>query len=181
MTRLPLVLSAHDLPVAELCAARLDGEVFALDACFCPVDELEASAHRGAALAAVLPDRVIAEQRSAAWIWGAIEQPPAQHELCASVESRVRPAAATHICVREVVIEQIDLSWIGGMRVTTPLRTAVDLARFSVHFDATERHIVRRLMELGDFGLTECLRDMDRRRNLPNKRRAASRLRACLS
>ena len=34
MARLPLVLNTDDLPIAELCAARLDGELFAIDAVY---------------------------------------------------------------------------------------------------------------------------------------------------
>ena len=52
---LPPVLGALDLPAPELHAARLDGEVFALDECFCPIDEIEQSIHRARALAAILP------------------------------------------------------------------------------------------------------------------------------
>jgi hypothetical protein len=178
MTRLSPVLSAHDLPMAELCAARLDGELFRLDGCFCPIDEPQVSALRGAALAAVVPDRVIAEQRSAAWVWGAIDQPPTRHELCASSGARVRPPASLRVAVREVVIDELSIAEIGGMRVTTPLRTVVDLARFSTTFGDVERAMVLTLMMLGEFGVEACEADINGRRNLPNKKIAIARLRA---
>lgn len=181
MTRLTPVLSARDLPVAELHAARLDGELFSLDAVFCPVDEVEASALRAAALAAIMPARAIAEQRSAAWIWGALERPPERHELCASIDARVRPPAAMRVAVREVVIDELAIAEIGGMRVTTPLRTVVDIARFSETFGDRERAMTLALMRLGRFGVEACEADINGRRNLPNKKVAIARLRAAVA
>jgi hypothetical protein len=176
MSRLASVLSPHDLPAAELQAARLDGELFGIDSCYCPIDEIESPAHRGAALAALVPSRLIAEQRSAAWIWGA-GAAPARHQFCASVEARVRPAASLRISVREVVIDDASVVDVGGILVTTILRTIVDLARFSEDFSA-DREPVGRLMELGRVSLRAAERDIHSRRNLPNKRRAIERLRS---
>ncbi|MCU1440394.1 MAG: hypothetical protein JWP85_1391 [Rhodoglobus sp.] len=174
--RLPPVLSRHDLPIAELAAARLDGELFRIDDCFSPVDEIEQPRHRARALGARLRDRLIAEQRSAAWIWGALDSPPSHHELCAAIGARVRPPGASWMTVREVVISPDEIASIEGTLVTAPLRTAIDLARFSDTFGSREVQIVRRLMRSGGFGVTECLESMDRRRNLPNKRQATRRL-----
>ena len=176
MTRLAAVLSHRDLPVAELCAARLDGELFRLDGCFCPVDEIEQSRHRGAALAALLPDRLIAEQCTAAWLWGVIDQAPAQHQFCASLGARVRPPAMMRIAVREVVIDDVSTVMIGGMRVTTMLRTVIDLARFSPHFGAKEVTMLRGLMALGKLDIEACRNDINSRRNLPGKKRAMARI-----
>lgn len=177
--RLPPVLSPVDLPVAELHAARLDGELFRVDDCFSPVDEIEQPGHRARALRACLPDRLIAEQRSAAWIWGALDRPPVHHELCAAIGARVRPPGVSWMTVREVVIAPREIATIEGMQLTTRLRTAVDLARSSIRFGEAEEVIVLRLMLDGGFGVEHCLDDMDRRRNLPNKKQAAQRLSRC--
>lgn len=177
--RLPPILSSSDLPFAELLAARLDGEVFRVDDCFAPVDEIEQPMHRARALRAGLPDRFIAEQRSAAWIWGALEHPPLRHQLCAAVGARVRPPGPGWLMSREVVIEPSEVVILGGMRLTTPLRTAIDLARFSRRFGPAEEQIVHRLMRLGGFTIGDCYDDMNRRRNLPNRRQAVQRLRPC--
>ncbi len=173
--RLPAVLSARDLPIAELQAARLDGELFAIDECFSPIDEIEQQRHRAASLAVLVPGRLIAEQHSAAWIHGALDRPPARHEFCADTRARVRPSAP-RFALREVVIDPIDLLEIGGLGVTAPLRTVLDLARFSTDFGAREREITRALMECGRFDLDDCMAALDRRRNLPGKRRAIIRL-----
>ena len=78
--------------------------------------------------------------------------------------------------VREVVIDSSEFTWMGGMRVTTPLRTAIDLARFSVPFGAEEQEIVAKLAELGRFQLSDCIEAIESRRNLPRKRSALRRL-----
>ena len=80
------------------------------------------------------------------------------------------------LAVREVVIDSSEFSWLGGIRVTTPLRTAIDLARFSIAFGAEEREIVARLAESGRFRLSDVTEAIERRRNLPRKRLALTRL-----
>ena len=194
--RLPAVLSHHDLPQAELNAALLDGEVYAVDECFSPIDEIDQRSHRALALASLLPERLlperllperllpdqplperlIAEQRTAAWVLGALARPPFHHQFCAAIDARVRPSGMTRVTVREVVIDETDLLECAGLRVTTPLRTVVDLARFSPSFGDEEVRLVKNLMSLGGFGVEECKAMLDRRQNLPAKRLAHQRI-----
>ncbi len=54
-----------------------------LDGAWTPVDEIEQPRHRALSLALRLPDRVIIEQRSAAWVWGALPTAPAASTSCA--------------------------------------------------------------------------------------------------
>lgn len=174
--RLPPVLSVHDLPLAELAAARLDGELFRVDGCFAPVDEIEQPVHRAGALRAMLPEQLIAEQRSAAWVWGALSAPPVHHELCVTAGIRMRSPGIGWMRVREVVIGPAEIATVAGLPVTTPLRTAVDLARFSVEFGETEELMVAWLMRHFAFEPADCVDDMNRRRNLPGKLQAIRRL-----
>lgn len=174
--RLPSLLSTDDLPLAELSAARLDGELFALDRTFSPVDLPDTSLRRAESLAVGLNERLIAEQHTAAWIWGALASPPALHEFCTALDARIAHRAARWMSVREVVIDERDVATHGALRVTTPLRTSLDLARFSPRFGELEVHALHALMTLGSFGVAECLGVLDRRRNLPGKRLAAERL-----
>jgi hypothetical protein len=172
--RLPAVLTIRDLPYAELQAARLDGELMGLDAVWTPIDEPVDVRHRAMAVHADHADRVIAEQRSAAWIWGAAPAPPPRPELCVAIGSRVR---AHHLApVREVVIDASEIAMVDGMQVTSPLRTVLDLARFSPGFGEVELAIVRTLMVDHGLGHDAVLAELRRRRNLPNKRRAVTRL-----
>ena len=176
MSRLPAVLFHLDLPEAELHAAKLDGELYPVDRCFSPVDEIDGLRNRAMALSLTVPARLIAEQRTAAWIYGALNRPPRQHQFCADISARVRPPALVAITVREVVIDASDLVEVAGLLVTTPLRTVVDLARASVNFTNDDLRAVSDLMRIGRFGVEECRAVLDRRRNLPHKRLALERI-----
>ncbi len=176
MSRLPAVLFHSDLPEAELHAAKLDGELYPVDRCFSPIDEIDGLWNRARALSLTVPARLIAEQRTAAWIYGALNRPPRQHQFCADISARVRPPALVAITVREVVIDASDLAELAGLLVTTPLRTVVDLARASVNFKNDDLRAVSDLMRIGRFGVEECRAVLDRRRNLPHKRLALERI-----
>jgi len=174
--RLPSLLSTDDLPLAELCAARLEGELFPVDRTFSPIDLPDTTLRRAESLSLGLNERLIAEQHTAAWIWGALASPPNPHEFCTALDARIAHRAARWMSVREVVIDAGDVTTHGALRVTTPLRTSVDLARFSARFGELEVHAVHALMALGGFGVADCLAVLGRRRNLPGKHLAADRL-----
>jgi hypothetical protein len=175
MSRLPSVLFHPDLPEAELHSAKLDGELYRIDQCFSPVDEIESREHRARALVLTIPARLIVEQRSAAWIYGAAEL-PSTHQFCVDISARVRTGTLVTLAVREVVITAGDLVDIAGLAVTTPVRTVVDLARNSPDFGDDELTMVGALMRIGGFGLEECRAVLDRRRNLPHKNLALERI-----
>lgn len=180
MSRLSTVISSLDLPIAELSAARLDGEVYAVDDGYSPIDVPSGPFERAASIAAYCQGRLMAEQRTAAWIWGALSVPPARHELCASLGARARPAFPIRTLVREVVIDPAEFVLVAGIAVTTPLRTIVDIARFSAQFGQAEHDMVRALSTAFGISLDRCRREMDARTNLPNKRSALQRLASAL-
>ena len=173
--RLPPVLSSDDLPVPELYAARLDGQLYAVGTGFAPVDEIEQPHHRARALLAGLGGRLIAEQLSAAWVWGALDAPPSHHQFCVATGARVSHSPARWMTVREVVIEPEEVVDLGGPVVTDPTRTLVDLARFGAGFDLG---VARRLIEVGA-SLDRALASVVARRNLPNKKATVVRLSRC--
>lgn len=175
MSRLPSVLFHQDLPEAELHAAKLDGELYRIDQCFSPVDEIESRERRARSLVLTIPARLIVEQRSAAWIHGAAGL-PSTHQFCADISARVRTGTLITLPVREVVITADDLVTIAGLSVTTPVRTVVDLARISADFGEDEQRMVGALMRIGRFGLEACRAVLDRRRNLPHKTLALGRI-----
>jgi hypothetical protein len=181
MARLAPVLHSGDLPLAELCAARLDGELVAVDDAFVAVDTAIVASVRAAAASRDWSPRLIAEQGTAAWIWGAAPTPPPRHQLCASLERRARPPTPARCVLREVVIDDDEILLAAGVPVTTPLRTLIDIARFSPDFGPDERTAVRELATLGGVTLAECRRALDRRRNLPGKRLAWARVREVLA
>lgn len=170
------VVSSLDLPLCELNAARLDGELFALDESFLPVDTVELPVHRAQALALRLPARLIAELGTAAWVLGASDAPPVPLEVCSNAAARFRAVGNPTLIVREVVLGEHDTITIGRLTVTSPLRTAVDLARARPRFDTRDAESVRRLAHSGGFSLETALDYLDQRGHLPAKRRAFQRL-----
>ena len=150
---------------------RLDGEVYPLADGWCPIDQLEGPAHRAAGLRGDRSSRLIAELGSAAWVWGATPVLPAVHEFCVDLGARARVRAPL---VR--VLDPGDRVDLGAGAVTSTLRTAVDLARFRECLSADEMASITELARLGGFGLGECRALLERRRNLPEKQRALTRL-----
>lgn len=180
MPQLPPVLGPEDLPLPERMAARLDGELVALGAGHHLVDEPPTAALRLAAALSGQPSRVIAELGTAAWVWGAVLLPPARLELCVALDARARPPGARRAGLREVILSKAEVRELGAGRVTTPVRTAVDLARARERFAVEDRAAVRGLARIGGFGLEECLDALRSRRNLPDRRRAIARLEEAL-
>ena len=178
--RLSPVLGDDDLPAVELQALRLDGELFPLADGWCSVDELEGPAQRARAALGSRSPRLIAELATAAWVWGACDTVPRPREFCADLAARARLAPNPFAVVREVVLDPDDVVRLDGTQVTTPVRTAVDLARFRTTIHEADLAVIARLAAVGGFGLAQCHELMDRRRNLPEKRRAALRLAAVL-
>jgi hypothetical protein len=176
MARLPAVLGTLDLPLPELCAARLDGELFALGDGWCPVDEPDLPSLRAAAVAPRRPGLLIVERRSAAWVHGALPSPPAVSEYCIRYADRTTARVDLGCVVREVVIDESDVAAVGGVRCTTPLRTAFDLLR-DVHADDDETvAIVRSLLD-DEHDLEGRLRmRIESAHRLPHKARALARL-----
>ncbi|MDP9028147.1 MAG: hypothetical protein M3N46_11475, partial [Actinomycetota bacterium] len=76
----------------------------------------------------------------------------------------------------ELVLDPGDRVDLAGVGVTSPLRTAVDIARFRDTMSDEESAAIVTLARLGGFGIEECRELLNRRRNLPEKRRAAARL-----
>ncbi|PRY70357.1 transcriptional regulator with AbiEi antitoxin domain of type IV toxin-antitoxin system [Glaciihabitans tibetensis] len=174
--RLPSLFTTADFSEAELCALVLDGTLYRVGDCFCVIDEHPSAALRARSLALVLPDRLIAERHTAAWVWGALPDPPASHHVCVDIRSRVRPPGSRRLIVREVVISDAETVEFAGIRVTTPLRTAIDLARSVGDFVDADITVVAWLMRIGQLTVDGCAAAMDTRRNLPNKKLALTRL-----
>jgi hypothetical protein len=129
MARLPAVLGTDDLPLAELCAARLDGELFAIDDGWAPVDEPDLPEFRAAALALRVPRSLIIERTSAAWVHGALDVPPGIAQFCVPSSARIAVLAERRATVREVRIEDHEVVRFGDVRCTSIVRTGFDLLR----------------------------------------------------
>jgi hypothetical protein len=94
---------------------------------------------RARALSLVVPDCAVVTDRTAAWLHGVpilergahLEAPPIS--VCETVDSRVRRAG---IDGRRRQLLDRDVTELHGIRVTTPLRTGLDLGRRLWRFDA---------------------------------------------
>ena len=143
--KLPDVLSECDLSIAELHAAKLDGVLLPIGAAFRGIDRPDRRADRLAAIHLTVPARVVVSEESAAWIWGALVDAPEPLRLSASLRQRARLQLSSQVVVREVTFAADDVRLLDvetGLQrapaastslktvaVTSPLRTAIDLAR----------------------------------------------------
>lgn len=175
--RLPPVLADDDLSAAELQAARLDGEVYGLAGAYCLIDELEAPRHRARAVLGSRSTRLIAELGTAAWIWGAGGQ-PSRWEFAVTPDARAHVPPGHRIVVREIVYDPGDVASLDGCRVTSPLRTVLDLARGDEPFDPVP---VARLAAAAGLRLDDCLESLEKRAGIPLKQRVRERLRQSLT
>ncbi len=169
----PLALTSADLPLPELLAARLDGDLFTVNLSFFAIDEFDTPALRAASLRPHAPANLMAERDTAAWIWGARATPPPVHEFCSGIGSRGRAGGPLSMTVREVVIDRAEIRELAGLPVTDPGRTLLDLLRFATAFDPA---VAIRLAELAGADRAGCAEALQCRRNLPFRRRALSRL-----
>lgn len=87
---------------------------------------------RARAAALMVPDRirrkVIAGRLTAAWIYGCADAPE-RLSLLVDAKHRISSLRSARGCIlHEVRLGQLDVVSIGGLLVTSPLRTAVDVA-----------------------------------------------------
>ncbi|WP_345750192.1 type IV toxin-antitoxin system AbiEi family antitoxin [Microbacterium rhizophilus] len=140
---MPRVHFPHEiLSPAELSAARLDGELAPIGDGFAPADALESPALRAASLRPLLGDGLVAIGLSAAWVHGALGLPPAVHHVQRGAHRVSRPVRRD-IRFRDTPLDAADTVALGGVRVASPARTLVELAREAS--DAVSAGAARRL------------------------------------
>ena len=102
--------------------------------------------------------------------------PPAVSEYCIPYADRSTARTDPGCIVREVVIDDADVAFVGGVRCTTRLRTAFDLLR-DVHASDHDAAVVVGALVGGAHGLDVQLRDrIESAHRLPHKARALARL-----
>jgi len=172
--RLPDVLT-NELPAAELNALRLDATLVPFANAFLVADALGDAADRIHGAFGRHSSRLIAELDTAAWVWGARHSPPTRFEFCASLTERARLAPGALDAVREVAISRDEIVTIAGRRVTNPVRTAIDLARFRDD-GSYSPDVVAELLALARTDAPAARAVMDERRHLTHAERARRRL-----
>lgn len=171
----PFLYFADDrLSQAELTAACLDGDLVEVGDAYIPADAVETAALRAGSLARILRDTLAATHLTAAWIHGALPLPPARHTVQRAVDRRLHLTPARWVVYRDLAVPQHDLQLIGGVRVTDPVRTIVDLARI----DDAEHVRATRLLCAGRTDAAAAAIERLESGALPYKRAALARLRS---
>lgn len=171
---LPTLLTSDDLPLPELHAAALDGDVFRLDRAFCSIAEFDLPWRRAAVLAGRFAEGYVFCRRSAAWIWGGTGLCPVTHEAFVGGGGG-RHDYPAGLRVSSAVLDEHDVVDFGAVRVTCVARTVTDLVR-AERYDESTALVVRRLAGEHRVDREACDGILDRRKNLPHKRRARQRL-----
>jgi hypothetical protein len=176
MARLPLVLGTDDLPIAELCAARLDGELFAIDDGWAPVDEPDVPAFRAAVVALRVPRSLVIERLSAAWVHGGLAVPPGVAQFCVPLSSRIAVISDRRVTVREVRLDEAEIVEFGRARCTSVVRTGFDLLRERSLDDEFAEMVVATLIASRPGLAAALLHRLEAARRMPHKSTALARL-----
>ena len=161
------------LSLAELSAARLDGDLVELGDAFIPADAIETGALRAGSLTSMLGDTLAATHLTAAWIHGALPMPPTHHTVQRAVPRRLHRLPLRHLVYRDLAVDPTDLQRVGGVWVTAPVRTLVDLARVA----DPDHERAARLLSAGRSQLVDDAVERLDLGTLPHKRSALSLLR----
>ena len=173
----PFLYFANDrLSMAELSAARLDGDVVELGEAYIPADAVETRGLRAGSLVGILGATLAATHLSAAWIHGALPEPPARHTVQRAVAHRLHRIPDRRLVYRDLTVDPADLVRVGGVYVTTATRTLADLSR--VDDDAHLR--AAQLLAETDPALTaEAIAWLEDHRLLPHRHAGIAVLRRC--
>lgn len=123
-----LYLPGGRLSQPELSAARLDGHVVEVGDAYVPADLVESAEVRASTVSAFVQPGTAACSQTAAWIHGAGDAPPNVHHARRCVERRLRPATSHRLVFHDTMVPEDDVRTIGGVPVTMPTRTMLDLA-----------------------------------------------------
>jgi hypothetical protein len=146
-TLCPTLFDRRVLPLAELLALCLDGQLYRVGDAFASADTPDTPALRAQALALTLPRRAIPERATAAWIHGTRSSPPANPQVCVDPSNRGSRLPAG-IDGRQRKLGPSETAPVGPLRVTTPFRTAADLLLSNAAFDSAAAMEVRHLLHL---------------------------------
>ena len=164
---------------AERWALVRDGHAVVTQGIVCLVDSLPGPSLRlNAHLVTDLKDAVAIEL-SALWVHGAADRPPRELAIAGLDGARLY-VDAPHSRVRELNIRRADCTQFDNKLVTSPERTAADIARYSPD-DAFAVQQLIALRNVTTYSTEEALAIVGRTTHLPFARRARERLRTALA
>ena len=144
------------------------------------LDEPESPRDRARSMAHVLGDvRAIVCDRSAAWVWGWVAAPSVT-STCVSIDARVASPVRRRLRAREAVLDGDELVWLDDVRVTSPVRTVIDLARHDDDDDEATGAIAVALQS-GRVSDAELRAALQRRPGIAYVRRAHRRIERAIS
>lgn len=155
---------------AELTGARLDGDLVEVGEAFMPADAVETRELRAASLRHLVGDAVAFTLESAAWVHGALPEPPPRHVVQRLGERRLPPADPRVRYSDQPLAAPDDVVRISGVWVTTPARTLADLVR-AAHIDPLQQVHVDAVLAWRPELAAEAIEVL--RRGTPHHKRAA--------
>lgn len=174
-----LFIGGHEFSIAELSAARLDGDLVVVGAAFAAAGTPIDHRHRAAAIAADVPPGCTVVGRSAAWLHSGSGAAPLPLEI--GVAGPTSRWSRPHRSARSMRIrpEHRELVGFGPATVTTlsPVGTIIDLARMPRRRGDDE--LMRAIASRRGIAADDVLAALDRWTHLPGKREAHARLLTC--
>lgn len=172
-----LYFPGERLSAAELAGARLDGDLVEVGEAFMPADAVETRELRAASLRRHVPPTMALIRESAAWVHGAVSEPPGRHLVQRVSASRVHVPHDPRTIYRDQRIDPEAVVRIGGVWVTTPARTLADLVRAAHGGDPVRGHVEALLIWRPHLA-AEALGVLESGRSLHHKRPAIAFLRS---
>lgn len=170
-----LYLPGVRLSQPELSAARLDGHVVEVGDAYVPADLVEGPDVRAGAVAHLVREGTAASGPTAAWIHGAGDTAPAVHHVRRCTERRLRPHSNGRLVFHDTRVDASEVVPVGGVPVTTPVRTMVDLAT-SLHRDPRMLTWMAALALACPGVIQDAIRFLRGRRRVPGSRVAIAAL-----
>ena len=161
--------------IAELSACALDGDVSLVDFTYVLNDCHQDTYSRARIVGSCVDGRCVVASWSAAWVHGAIAYAPLQHTVALRDGLRIRLSPDRRYDIAQMSFDASDVMGTYGAFVTTPLRTAIDLARFTPS-DVRLRGALISLLWNAQVSFVEVQDVIERGNNLPYKQRAYRRL-----
>lgn len=163
----------------------LDGDLTRIGSTFVEPDTPDDVLNRLRLASAGCPPDVALVRLSAAWVWHAFDHLPLRVSVSSIHRTRLTPQTNGRFVTCDLRFAEGDLVNGYSRYVTSPARTATDIARYETALSDIEIvALLRKLLLVHErgFGTTEALIErVERSRNLPYKARCISRLNEALA
>lgn len=183
MTQVPLRWTR--LALSEQSAMVLDGDLWRLGVTVVEPDSPDDALNRLRLASAGCPPNVAIVRLSAAWVWHALEELPQRVSVSSIDRTRLVSQINGRFVTCDLRFTEGDLVQGHSRHVTSPARTATDIARYETNLGEEELvALLGRLMRVHErgFGTSEAIIErVERSRNLPYKARCLSRLNEALA